>query len=108
MGEKDNELKLDPGAASVYIGVDPEYTNRASHTEQPIVTPAEVQDFIEKGILEVVPADEAVEGANVGVIQGSGEAEVSGGETEDEVRTEPDDSVPSSEDPPATPTVLEF
>ena len=94
--------QLDPGAASVYIGVDPEYQNRASHTEQPIVTPKEVREFVELGILEVVSADEAVEGANVGVIEGSGEPNPEGDK-------EPDDSVGSGEDPPTqTPTVLEF
>lgn len=104
------EQQLDPGAASVYIGVSPEYMNRASHTEQPIVTPAEVRDFVELGILEVVPADEAVEGANVGVVQGSEESNSSGESQETStVSQEPDDSVGSNEDPPTqTPTVLEF
>lgn len=98
------EQKLDPGAASVYIGVDECYQGRASHTEQPIVTPAEVREFVDKGILEVVSADEAVEGANVGIIEGSGEPET----PEVKEETEPDDSVSPSDDPPATPTVLEF
>lgn len=104
------EQQLDPGAASVYIGVSPEYMNRASHTEQPIVTPAEVREFVEKGILEVVSADEAVEGANVGVVQGSEESDPEDNDPENQGGDkEPDDSVGDDEDPPTqTPTVLEF
>lgn len=69
----EDEVKLDEGAASVFIGVDPEYQNYSHHTMMPIVTPTEVQQFIEDGTLELVVVDgEDVVTGNVGVLAGQG------------------------------------
>lgn len=104
----ESKLELDEGAASVYIGVDPEYQHRANLSDQPIVTAHEVQKFVESGILEVVVVDdETLVTGNVGVLAGQPEANADtapdavveseeSDETTDETNTE--ETAPSTEE----------
>lgn len=75
MEEAAGKVRLDEGAAVVFIGVDECYQNYADPTHMPLNSPAEVQALINNGTLEVVEVDgESSVTGNVGVLGGQDEA----------------------------------